>query len=96
MPYENDINAIIHDIDLDVSDQNVRVEQTPSPGIKKLQDVSPSDEEESMFMISRSSLAFLTDFIPYKQCSRPECGQQLEIKERRIGCGLFLRWVRHF
>lgn len=93
VPYENDINAIIHDIDLDVSDQNVRVEQTPSPGIKKLQDVSPSDEEESMFMISRSSLAFLTDFIPYKQCSRPECGQQLEIKERRIGCGLFLRWI---
>lgn len=94
VPYENDINAIIHDIGLDISDQNERDEQPQGSGIRKLPDVNLSDEEEPMFMISKSSLAFLTDFIPYKKCLRPECQQQLEIKERHVGCGLILRWVR--
>ena len=92
--YENDLSAMVHDIDLDSSDENVKDEKTHGPGIKRLATVTEADEDERMVMVSQSSLSLLTDFIPYKVCTRPECAQPLEIKERHIGCGLILRWVR--
>ena len=96
VPYENDLSAIVHDINLDDSDENVKDDKTHGPGIKRLTAVHQGDEDERMVMVSLSSLTFLTDFIPYKVCTRPECDQPLEIRERHIGCGLILRWVRKY
>ena len=93
-PIENDISADIHDINLDNNDEIGGAEvKCKGPGMRHIKALQLEDEDDPMFMVSRSSLSFLTDFVPYTLCTKQRCRQPVQIKERKVGTGLILRWV---
>ena len=87
---------MIHDIENQEEDEEEEEDGLgidKGPVTKKLVDVNPEDEDDKMFLVSRSALTCLTDLLRLKRCDKPGCQEDIDCQEKSVGCGLVLKWV---
>ncbi len=75
---------------VDMSDMEEHAEP-PETNINKLVEISRSDLDDPMFLVSESYLLNLAALVPIKRC--PECQGDVAIRSRKNGSGVFLDWV---